>query len=194
MTRRPSWRDARYVLTGEHGEAEFALTVADAWQHRGLGPALMQHLRRHARRHGVSRLVGDVLRTNPAMLRLGRRMGGRFAALPGRGHDHARHFRPVNTHWIHAIECGSAVAHPDTSESFMTAHLLQRNQILRFDDALDARIECSSGFVWVTIDGDIRDIVLSGGDSFVVDSDAPVIVQAIKGVASLRLCSATTAA
>jgi RimJ/RimL family protein N-acetyltransferase len=74
--------DARYVRTGEPGEAEFALTVDDAWQGVGLGRALLQRLLRHAGRHGLTRLFGDVLHDNLTMLALARAMGARRTAVP----------------------------------------------------------------------------------------------------------------
>ncbi len=78
--------DARYVRgpTAELGrdEAEFAIAVADAWQGAGLGRALMQRLARHAARHGVTRLVGDVLPGNAAMFAITGALGRRLVASP----------------------------------------------------------------------------------------------------------------
>lgn len=69
--------EARYVAGdgGEPGEREFALAVADAWQGQGLGFELLRRLIDHAARHGVRRLVGDVLRDNLPLLRLAGRAG-----------------------------------------------------------------------------------------------------------------------
>jgi acetyltransferase len=78
--------DARYVrgptpdLAAD--EAEFAIAVADAWQGVGLGRALLKHLGRHAARHGVQRLVGDVLPGNRAMFAVTDALGGRLAVSP----------------------------------------------------------------------------------------------------------------
>ena len=66
--------DARYVRTGD-GRAEFALAVADDWQHQGLGRALLQQLARHAARQGLHTLLGDVLADNLPMARLLQAMG-----------------------------------------------------------------------------------------------------------------------
>ncbi len=72
--------DARYV--NEDGETHFAIAVADAWQRVGLGRALMQRLLRYAARHGIARVVADVLRDNTAMTRLAASFGGRFSMSP----------------------------------------------------------------------------------------------------------------
>lgn len=61
--------DARYVVDDD-GEAEFAVAVADAWQRRGLGRQMLALLTRHAARHGVRRLRGDVLADNVPMLKM----------------------------------------------------------------------------------------------------------------------------
>jgi acetyltransferase len=84
--------DARYVRSTElPHEAEFAIAVADDWQGRGLGRALMQRLGRHAARHGVCRLVGDVLPGNTAMFAITASLGGEMMASPnGPGVTRAR--------------------------------------------------------------------------------------------------------
>lgn len=69
--------DARYVRD-EHGEAEFAVAVADDWQGLGLGRALLQRLGRHARLSGVATLRGSVLADNGPMLALMRSLGARL--------------------------------------------------------------------------------------------------------------------
>jgi acetyltransferase len=66
---------ARYVRTGNDGEAEFAIVVADAWQGRGLGSELLGRLLDCAQAAGLRRVVGIVLAENAGMLALGRRLG-----------------------------------------------------------------------------------------------------------------------
>jgi len=68
--------DARYVVD-DAGSAEFALAVADDWQGRGLGRALLERLARHARARGVRRLDGTVLADNEPMLAMLHRLGAR---------------------------------------------------------------------------------------------------------------------
>jgi acetyltransferase len=64
-------------LMGTHGqpEGEFAILVADAWQRRGIGTALLGDLVEIGRREGMRRIVGDILETNTGMLHVSRRLG-----------------------------------------------------------------------------------------------------------------------
>ena len=56
---------ARYVaVPGEPGVVEIAATVADDWQGRGLGPALLARLAQRAREEGHSALRASVLAAN----------------------------------------------------------------------------------------------------------------------------------
>lgn len=54
---------------------EIAVSVADAWQGRGVGTLLLRHLECRARMAGARSLYGDVLRTNAAMKCLARKEG-----------------------------------------------------------------------------------------------------------------------
>jgi len=56
--------------------------VADAWQGRGLGRALMELLIARARARGYSRLVGNVLAVNAPMLGLAASLGFTHAMDP----------------------------------------------------------------------------------------------------------------
>ena len=69
--------EARYVIT-EPGEAEFAVTVADAWQGQGIGRMLLTRLSCRAAKEGIARLFGDVLLNNKAMQRLALAAGMRL--------------------------------------------------------------------------------------------------------------------
>jgi RimJ/RimL family protein N-acetyltransferase len=65
---------ARYDrLDGDR--AEVAVVVADAWQGRGVGTALLTRLVERARRRGITELVADTLSENVAIVRLLRRVG-----------------------------------------------------------------------------------------------------------------------
>ena len=62
---------ARYIRSQEDSEiAEVAVTVADDWQRRGLGGALLTHLAFRARREGVRRFSALVMSGNPAAVKL----------------------------------------------------------------------------------------------------------------------------
>jgi acetyltransferase len=65
--------EAILVSAPEGRRSEFALSVADAWQRRGLGTQLLRILECRARLLGARYLFGDVLRTNTAMKGLARK-------------------------------------------------------------------------------------------------------------------------
>src|SRR5258707_11408224 len=69
---------ARYARLADDVTCEFAITVADAWQGRGIGRKLLGMLVDSARGHGIRRIVGDVLRPNTPGLRLARSQGVRI--------------------------------------------------------------------------------------------------------------------
>lgn len=66
---------ARFVVDGDGESCEFAVTVADAWQGRGVGGPLMRALLRDARARGLKRMEGYVLATNTRMLEFVRKLG-----------------------------------------------------------------------------------------------------------------------
>ena len=66
---------ARYVANPDHESAEFAIVVDDEWQGRGVARPLMEHLIAAARRRGVARLQGAVLKANQKMLRFTKALG-----------------------------------------------------------------------------------------------------------------------
>lgn len=74
---------ARYVADKSGRECEFAVVLADRWQGRGIGRRLMEMLIAAARRHGMQRMVGEILSTNQGMLHLARRLGFSIARVPG---------------------------------------------------------------------------------------------------------------
>jgi acetyltransferase len=66
---------ARFVVESEGESAEFAVTVADAWQRKGIGARLMDALLRDARARGLARIEGYVLASNARMLKFVRELG-----------------------------------------------------------------------------------------------------------------------
>ena len=70
-------------LQGSPGEAEVAIVVDDAWQHRGLGSALMRALVGDAHRHGVDTISASVLSDNRAGFRLANHNGPAAVEIDG---------------------------------------------------------------------------------------------------------------
>jgi acetyltransferase len=68
---------ARYVSNPDRQSCEFALTVADELQQKGIGRQLMQRLMTIARDRGIEIMEGDVLSHNSKMLRLCENLGFR---------------------------------------------------------------------------------------------------------------------
>jgi acetyltransferase len=66
---------SRYVITPDQASCEFSLVVAEDMKGRGLGSRLMENIMDAARERGLSEIVGLVLRSNAAMLKLMRGMG-----------------------------------------------------------------------------------------------------------------------
>jgi hypothetical protein len=64
---------------------------------------------------------------------------------------------------------------------------LAHNECVNLTRARDTRVSVSHGLAWVTIDGQQRDVLLEGGQSFVVDSNEKVVVFALQGPASVEL-------
>ena len=65
----------RYAPNADGTSAEFALTVADAWQGKGLGSALLKRLCHAAREAGYQALYGYILADNREMRELAHRLG-----------------------------------------------------------------------------------------------------------------------
>ena len=65
----------RYAPNLDGVSAEFALTVADAWQARGIGRALLERLCQCAREAGYEALYGYILADNRDMLQLASKLG-----------------------------------------------------------------------------------------------------------------------
>jgi len=74
---------ARYITENNRQRCEFAIVIADGWQHRGLGTHLMQSLMAAARAAAIRIMYGDVLSSNHSMLRFAAKLG--FLAWPDAG-------------------------------------------------------------------------------------------------------------
>ncbi len=66
---------ARYVTNPDGQSCEFALVVADHWQHKGIGSRLMTELIEAARQRGLRAMSGEILAGNRNMLELAGALG-----------------------------------------------------------------------------------------------------------------------
>jgi GNAT superfamily N-acetyltransferase len=73
--------EARVALSCAKRAGEFSMSIADDWQHAGVGSALLAEIERKAAADGIEVLFGDVLRTNDGMIGLARGRG--FRVGPG---------------------------------------------------------------------------------------------------------------
>lgn len=75
--------EARYAFDGNVASVEFGLSIDDRWQGRGIGQALLKNIECRAASLGATRLFGDTLRSNDAMIGLARKAGYAFVNTPG---------------------------------------------------------------------------------------------------------------
>ncbi|MTI63622.1 MAG: bifunctional acetate--CoA ligase family protein/GNAT family N-acetyltransferase [Methylophaga sp.] len=73
---------ARYTMNPDGKSCEFALVVADEWQHRGIGSRLMKALIASARQQGFEQINGEILSSNINMQRLAEELGFRLSNDP----------------------------------------------------------------------------------------------------------------
>lgn len=66
---------ARYVTNPDGESCEFALVVADKWQHKGIGSHLMDALIEAAKQRGFKIMDGEILSNNHNMLKLTEHLG-----------------------------------------------------------------------------------------------------------------------
>ena len=57
---------------------------------------------------------------------------------------------------------------------------LREHQIVRFDGATGVTVVCLRGELWLTQDGDTRDLVLVPGDRFTLDHEGLTLVSALR--------------
>ena len=76
----------------------------------------------------------------------------------------------------------------------MSAHenlQLQPNRPLRLDAARHAVLRVDSGTVWITASGMAGDLFLCAGESYRVPCEGRVLVEAVRGIAGVRLLGST---
>jgi RimJ/RimL family protein N-acetyltransferase len=74
--------EARYALHAENDSLEFGLSINDRWQGHGIGKALLKNLECRAAALGATRMFGDTLRSNEAMISLARKSSFAFTNNP----------------------------------------------------------------------------------------------------------------
>jgi acetyltransferase len=67
--------EARYVRGADRGSAEFAISVAEPWQGKGLARLLLSKLTCRAAAAGIARLTGETLASNRRMIALAHKAG-----------------------------------------------------------------------------------------------------------------------
>jgi hypothetical protein len=81
--------------------------------------------------------------------------------------------------WLHNLIARDVAPTSTRFTRPIATHEIARNKILDVKQPLGVTIECLDGSVWVTLDGDSRDVVLDAGQSFVVDRDQRTLLQAL---------------
>lgn len=66
---------SRYAEYPGNDAGELAITIADSWQHKGLGELLLKRLITYAKNHGVKQLYSVELADNTAMRDLAKALG-----------------------------------------------------------------------------------------------------------------------
>jgi RimJ/RimL family protein N-acetyltransferase len=108
---------ARYIRDPADPEAaEIAVTIADDWQGRGLGTALLTRLSDRARQAGIGRFTATVSADNVAMIRLLWKMGAELAGRSRGTADYEVALQPVDEYgldwWFRCVDDGAVLAWP----------------------------------------------------------------------------------
>lgn len=81
--------------------------------------------------------------------------------------------------WLHARMTDRSLQTRSSVHQTNTEMTYTRNQIREVKTPLGVSIECLSGHVWITLDGDPRDVVLDQGQTFTVDRNQRTLVMAL---------------
>ena len=84
------------------------------------------------------------------------------------------------------MDCQRGV-HAAQRASLVALLLLQRGQTSRLPQASATQLCSAAGTVWITLDHDLRDIVLEPGQCFATPGDRGVTISALSGPAVLDL-------
>ncbi|MFT5940149.1 MAG: N-acetylglutamate synthase-like GNAT family acetyltransferase [Paraglaciecola sp.] len=78
---------SRYAIGDEQDVHEIAITIADSWEHKGLGKLLIKHLIDHAKTHKVKSLFSVELADNSVMRMLAKELGMTIKGDPQNVHQ-----------------------------------------------------------------------------------------------------------
>jgi len=67
------------------------------------------------------------------------------------------------------------------------AERLGKGGVRRINPAVGRRVECLSGVLWITQDGDRRDVILETGDAFAFDRGGDALLSALADSSYLLL-------
>lgn len=76
------------------------------------------------------------------------------------------------------------------NDLLLGASRIGKGHVRRVAAPIGRRVECLSGVLWVTQDGDRRDIILEAGDAFDFDRAEGVLISALRDSSYLLLESA----
>jgi Protein of unknown function (DUF2917) len=82
----------------------------------------------------------------------------------------------------------------NTHDLTLASTPLRHGEAWHLHHALGQRIEALHGRLWITMDGDLRDIVLDAGEGFTVDRDSDVLLSAIRDARFVVLTPTNAAA
>jgi Protein of unknown function (DUF2917) len=82
----------------------------------------------------------------------------------------------------------------NTKDLTLASTALRKGEILRLQHALGQRIEALVGRLWITMDGDLRDIVIDAGEGFTVDRGTDVLLSAMSDARFVVLLPTATTA
>jgi hypothetical protein len=82
----------------------------------------------------------------------------------------------------------------NTKDLNLASTALRKGEILHLHHALGQRIEAVGGRLWITMDGDLRDIVIDAGEGFTVDRGSDVLLSAMSDAQFVVLLPTANAA
>ena len=75
----------------------------------------------------------------------------------------------------------------------LASTFLRKDEARHLRHALGQRVEALGGRLWITMDGDLRDVVLDAGEGFTLDRDSDVLLSALSDARFVVLAPTTSA-